>query len=139
MNHRHRASRSSHPLGRVAIGLCSLLVLLLIASDSALAAGAGGSGGSVSYSIRLEVGTAGLQGGRKDAAVDQKNGSTVLDQVLIPNLRRRLTDRYTPEHVEEIIRDISNRAVVVIDGEGHAVSPSQETWVASTNGAVVSL
>jgi hypothetical protein len=139
MNFRHCTSRSSHPLGKAIVGLCSLLVCLLISSGSASAADAGGSGGSVSYSIRLEVGLSGLNGGGYASIGMEQNGPAVVREVLVPNLITTLADRYQRRQVEEIIASVANQSVVVIDGQGFAVSPSQETWVASSDGTVHSI
>ncbi len=136
MNLRHAAPRSTYPLGRALVGLCSLLLPLLIHANPSLAADVGGS---VSYSIRLEVGVADLQSGGIDDQTQEKSGAAIVREKLAPQLRSYLSSKYQPRQVDEIVRAVTNHAVIVVDGEGFTANPSQESWVASEKGAVLSL
>ena len=60
MNHQPAAPRLASPKGKSLVGLCFLILLVTTFAIPSFAAGASGT---VSLSIRLEVGIAGLQRG----------------------------------------------------------------------------
>lgn len=136
MNLRNAAPRPAYPNGLTLFGLCLLLLAFLIPASPSLAAGVGGS---VSYSIRLEVGLADLKSGGSEDQTQETRASTVVREKLAPQLRSHFGSRYLPLRVDEIVKEITNHAVIVIGGEGFTTNPSQENWLASEQGAVLSL
>ena len=122
--------------GKSLMGLCFLILLVTTFASPSSAAGASGS---VSLSIRLEVGIAGLQGGESSSYSQPKSGAVGVLSELAPRLRDSLRDRYQPSEVERIVTDVTEHAVIVIDGEAFAHNPSGDTWLISEHGSVLSL
>lgn len=118
------------------MGLCFLILLVTTFASPSSAAGASGP---VSLSIRLEVGIAGLQGGESSSYSQAKSGAARVLSELAPRLKNSLRDRYQPSEVERIVTDVTEHAVIVMDGKAFAHNPSGGSWLTSENGSVLSL
>lgn len=137
MNSKPAAPRPAHPAGRI-LPVLALFTLLTIPSiHPAIAAGASGT---VSVSIRLEIGLSDLHsGGGPSRGLRGAAGAEKAHAVLAPLLRNSLKDRYQPNEVDRIVHEFATRVVVVHDGEAVGSGGTDTAFVTTGDGDVFSL
>lgn len=136
MDSRPAAPQSSHHRAKALIGLAFLLLLVNPIVNSASAAGASGT---VSVSIRLEIGLSDLQSGGSSGGLHGSAGAEKASGVLAPLLRHSLKDRYQPREVDRIVDEFARRAVIVLDGEAVGCGESDTAFLTTGDGDVFSL
>ena len=116
-----------------------LTFLILLASFLASPPPVAGASGSVSLTIRVEVGPSDLPGGGLSGDLEGAAGAEQAVARFASSLRRSLEDRYLPSEIDRIVDSVAGHAVVVIDGEAVAANPADSLWLDSDNGNVVIL
>ena len=136
MDSRPAAPQSSHHRSNALIGLALLLLLVSPFVNSASAAGASGT---VSVSIRLEIGLSDLQSGGSSGGLHGSAGAAKAHTVLAPLLRNSLKDRYRPIEVDRIVAEFAAQAVIVMDGEAVGSGGTDTAFLTTSDGDVFSL
>jgi len=130
------APRPTHPRGRSFLGLAFLFLLISPLVNPASAAGASGT---VSVSIRLEIGLSDLHSGGSSGGLHGSAGAEKAHTVIAPLLRSSLKDRYQPSEIDRIVDEFVTRTVVVMDGEAVGFGQTDTAFLTNGGGVVFSL
>lgn len=136
MSFRPSVPHKDQPRRRDHLRLVLLVLLIAVLSAPPIAAGASGT---VSVSIRLEVGIADLQRAPTSGGLDGPASTTRAFDEFAYRLRESLEGRYHPAEVDRIVDEVTDHAVIVVDGEAIGRSASDSAFFNAGDGTIVSL
>lgn len=114
--------------------LLFLLVTLLVSLHPAAAAS-----GTVSVTIRVEVGMPDLLRGGDPASLATTDGTRAVLEAYAPTLRRGLERRYSPAEVDRIVNEVSDHSVVIFDDAAIATGTQDAAIIGLGQGRAYSI
>jgi len=136
MYHQPAAPQPTPAHGRPLLGLCCLM---LLAATFAGPSSAAAASGTVSLTIRLEAGVAGLLSGGSTGELPAAAGAEGALAEFAPRFRQSLEGRYQQSEIDRIVSSVTEHAIIVLDGEAFSHDSSGSTWLTSDDDGVFSL